>query len=441
MQLRTFVLATVLMGCCAASSAQERLTAPPESVKQAPLPLILDGETIPAPQGVDLPGFSLPELTDVALTNSPRLRRAWADAEQARGEMIQAGLYPNPRFDSGNPQTLGGASSVYTGGLTQEVVRGGKLKLDRAAAEQRFASLQMEYAGRRIELITEIRRQFIVGLAMQMRLDLLRNLLRISEQSEQTTENLLKAGESSTADVLLIRVERRKEAAAVQALEATVVGQKRQLAALAGVPGLDIERFYGDLNFALPAMDDAEFVRAVTSENPAVRSAAFDIARNRFLLQRAVVEPIPNVAVQAGGQYSLGQPHTQGVIGLYFDVPIWNRNQGGIRAAQAGLSGSVAELNSVQNDLVRRLADALSRYRAAENQINVYESGILPDSEESLTIVRRGFETGRYDVLRLLQAQRNYFESHLGYLEARENRSTAAADVAGLLQLEVMPSP
>lgn len=406
---------------------------------QIPSPAATQPELIPTPAGVDMPGFALQELTDIALANSPRLRRALADAEQARGEAVQAGMYPNPRFESGNPQQIGGAQSVYSGGITQQIVRGGKLKLSRAAAEQHFASLQMQYRAERLALITEVRKQFIAGLAQQMRLELLRSLLQVSHQSEQATENLLKAGEASTPDVLLIRVERRRAEAAVQSLEMLLAGQKRQMAYLVGVPDLTIDRFLGTLDFVIPQMDDEEFVRRVVSENPLVRAASFETGRSRFLVERAIAEPTPNLTVQSGGQYTVNQPRTQGLIGVYFDIPIWNRNQGGIRAAQADLSSAVAEVNNVQNDLARRLADALSRYRAAENQLAIIESGILPDTEESLQMVTNLYKNGRYDVLRLLQAQRSYFESRISHLEVLESRASAAAEVAGLLQLEVMP--
>lgn len=314
--------------------------APPDI---SPLPIVdqvpAQTEPVPTPQSE---GIGVQELTDIALAHSPRLRRAWAEAEQARGEAIQAGMYPNPRFESGNPQQLGGMQSVYSGGITQEVVRGGKLKLSRAAGEQRFAALRMQYVAERFALITEVRKQFIVGLGQQMRLEMLRKLFNISQQSEQATEHLIKAGEASTPDLLLIRVERRRTAASVQSLEMLLVGQKRQVALLVGLPDFVIERFAGDLRFLIPQMDDTEFVRQVVSENPLARSAGFEIDRSRYLVQRAIAEPTPNLTVQSGGQYTLNQPHTQGLMGVYFDIPIWNRNQGGIRAAQANLSGAAA---------------------------------------------------------------------------------------------------
>ena len=67
----------------------------------------------------------------MALANSPLLQRAEARVEQARGRVIQAGLYPNPRYDGGNPHQLGGSQSLYNTGITQPVVTGGQIAVGR----------------------------------------------------------------------------------------------------------------------------------------------------------------------------------------------------------------------------------------------------------------------------------------------------------------------
>src|SRR4051812_20515839 len=74
--------------------------------------------------------LSLDECVALALVSHPRLVEFNARISEAQGVAVQAGLYPNPRVDSGNPQTIGpNRTGVYTIGLTQEVVRGGKLQL------------------------------------------------------------------------------------------------------------------------------------------------------------------------------------------------------------------------------------------------------------------------------------------------------------------------
>ena len=101
---------------------------------------------LPAPVGY---GYTLARVTGLAMANSPVLRQAWARVEQARGLAIQAGLYPNPTKNSGNPNQLGGDNSLYSVGVTQEYGRAGKIRLNQAAAEQTARQANLDFIHQR----------------------------------------------------------------------------------------------------------------------------------------------------------------------------------------------------------------------------------------------------------------------------------------------------
>jgi hypothetical protein len=62
---------------------------------------------------------------------------------ETRGLAVQAGLYPNLRNDTCNPQQVAPTqNNFFTSGLTQEIVRDGKLKLRCASATN--VSLQVD---------------------------------------------------------------------------------------------------------------------------------------------------------------------------------------------------------------------------------------------------------------------------------------------------------
>src|ERR1700748_1829082 len=68
-------------------------------------------------------GMTLDECIAWAQMRHPKLFEAGFQIDQARGDAFQAGLYPNPRIDSGNPQTIGPkGTTVLTTGLTQNVI-------------------------------------------------------------------------------------------------------------------------------------------------------------------------------------------------------------------------------------------------------------------------------------------------------------------------------
>ncbi len=140
-----------------------------------------------------------------------------------------------------------------------------------------------------------------------------------------------------------------------------------------------------------------------------------------------------------GWQYNPYQGSNPAYMGVFFDLPIWNRNQGGIRSANANIAQAIAQYSTAQNDLLRQLAEALARYRSAQQQVEIFEQSILPDSRQTLSLVQQGYRQGQFDLVRLLEAQRGIVQANLDYIDALTARLTAAADVANWLQADQFP--
>jgi cobalt-zinc-cadmium efflux system outer membrane protein len=395
-------------------------------------------EQVAAPQA--LPGtFTLDRVTGLTLANSPVLRQAQARVQQAQGLAIQAGLYPNPQQNSGNPNQLGGNNSLYSAGITQEVVRANKIGLNQGAAEQAVRQAGLDYVRQRFEVLTAVRQQFYTLLATQRRLEMLRNILRVTQRSVEISTKLRDAEQANEADVLLLRMESNRIEVALRAAEYARTASARQLSAQIGLPNLVIDRVDGSLSTPLPDFDNPQELQFLLSRSSLVESARTDIARTQILLRRAEVEPIPNLILNGGYQWTVNQPHTQALVGMYFTIPIWDRNQGNIRAASANVQNSVAQLSSVQNDLTRQLAEAIGRYRGAARTVEIYDTSIVPDATKSLQLGERSLAAGQLDLLRLLQTQRLVYESNLDYINALQERLVSAAAIAGILQLEQFP--
>jgi len=398
-------------------------------------------EQVPAP--IPLPPvagqFSLQSVTALALGNSPVLRQGWARVEQSRGLAIQAGLYPNPTQNSGNPNQLGGDNSLYSVGVTQEVVRAGKIRLNRAAAEQAAQQAYLDFIARRFELLTTVRQLFFSRLAAERRVQVFSDLANLTDKSVETAEVLKAGGQITERDVLLLRIEAQRIEVAFRAAQYARIAAGQQLAASMGLPGLPIDRLDGDLTMRLPNFENAPERARLIATNSLVESARVDISRTQFLLRRAQVEPVPNLTLNSGYQWTVNQPHSQALVGLYFPIPIWDRNQGNIRAADANVRQSMAQVSVVQNQLTGQVAEALGRYRTAEATVELYERDILPAARKSLELAQEVLRAGELDTLRLLQTQRLVFESYLDYIAALQERLTAAANLAGLLQLDEFP--
>src|SRR5262249_19171812 len=148
---------------------------------------------------------------------------------------------------------------------------------------------------------------------------------------------------------------------------------------------------------------------------------------------------VPNVTV--GGGYSLD--NTDQTAGGQFNIetplPLWDRQQGTIREAQARFAAAQAAVASTANRLRRDTAEAFARYKAASRQVERLGREVLPRLQESLELLRRAYQAGSAQVTfsDLLMTEQELNTTRLTRAEARRWLWLAVADLQGLMQLDV----
>ena len=405
----------------------------------APLPPGLE----PIPPGNDLagPGSTLIELSDVAMANSPQVREAYDAFVAAQNRAYQASLYPNPTMGTASPQ-LTGNQSQYSAYVIQDVVTKNKIGLDTAAAERAAREAELNLVRARFDVLTMVRQRFYTALAMQQRVQVLEAMVSIARTSHRMSERLLAAGVGARGDVLLLQIELSRAEAELRNANILAETSRRQLAAATGIIDLPIERVKGDFAAPLPDYEVMAVERGVITRNANAQSAQVEVSRNQYLLRRAQVEPFPNVNMMGGYQYQgpgANSPVDQGIYQIQMVMPLWNRNQGNIRAASATVSASVAALGRVRTELANDAASAVGRYLTARQLAERYEKEILPSAVELQNISSQLYREGQIDFLRYLASQRALLDANLSYISAQMDRWVAAAEVASLLQSEQFP--
>lgn len=384
------------------------------------------------------PPRHLEEFETLALERHPAITRAWAEVRAAEGQAVQARLYPNPTLGFGVPQ-FAGDESQYNLTVTQEIVTGRKRQLSSATEWQnveraRFAVQQTEF-----QVLTTVRQQFYAVLAAQKRVEVLNQLVTVSQRSRDLGEAQVRVGDATRTDLLLLEIELNKAEVALMTATTALETRRAQLAAATGDRLLVVNEISGELEADLPAITIMDAQQEALLANARVAAAEAEIRRSQLALRRAVVEPVPTLEVMGGYQYQAQPIHDQATMQVNVSVPLWNRNQGNIRSARANVQRAQAERQEVTINLSNEVADALRRFQSAEQWVHRYRSAILPRSRESLELAQGLYEQGEIDFLRLLQTQRAMIEANLDYIDAQENRWTAAAELAGLLQLEQFP--
>jgi len=409
--------------------------------------LVAPPDNAPVESAVELPAdhahgpspATLPEFVDLAMRSHPKLRQALAAVEAARGKAVQARLYPNPVIAGFTPQAAG-EDSQWSGTVAQDIVTAGKLRLSQQAALREVQKAEYQLIRARFDVLLDVRRSFYALLVSQRRVEIYQLLLDIAKRSYEIGRQLAEAGEGTKADVLFWSIERDR--AEVRLLNASVFIEtgRRELAAAIGLPRADVGRLEADLFQRLPSFDLKALQEAVVQLNARPRAAEAEVARAQWALERAVVQPIPNVNLLGGYQRQVGgPPQDQGLAQVMMAVPLFDRNQGNIRAARADIASSRADLRTIELDLATQAAQAIANYRTAQRLVEWYEQYILPKARETVQLTQTLYGRGEVTFLSLLQAQRTLTETELAFVEAQADRWTGAVVIADLLQLQEFP--
>ena len=403
-------------------------------------------QPIPIEQGITIKTgagrLGLDDITRLALKDNPKLNQAAFAVEAARGRADQAGLYPNPVVTV-EGQEIGdrtGPGGVWTAPFfSQEVVTARKLRLSRAAASRDVDQAALRWQSQRFELLIAVRQGYFDALAVQRRAEILGELVQVAEKSVDMTRKLLEARQAARLDLLQMELELERIRAEREATLREIPAAFRRLAAAAGVSDLPLTPLVGALDAPLPEYDLEVAADVIRQSHPEALAARMGVDKAQLQLRRAQVERIPNVTVGAGYMRQNQNQSNDWGISVSLPVPLWNRNQGNIRAAQAQVGESVGEIARVENDLVERLATAHRDYAAARQRAERYRTAILPRAKETYELSLQAYRGGQFDYLKVLQAQRAMAEANLEYVKALGDAWKGASVMSGLLQEELWP--
>lgn len=379
---------------------------------------------------------TLADFEQLALTNHPALNAAAARLDAAQGAWWQAGLRPNPVIGySGQQLGAGGIAEQQGAFLGQTFVTGHKLQLQREAAAWQVQRAEFELEAARLRVLTDVRTAFYRLVVAQRRLELARRLVDISHQAVKAAEALYRGKEVSKADPLRAQVAEQEARIALTNAQKRFEAARRQLAAVTGINEDEIEDVDGSIDPAQWHFTWESQLAKLLDESPQLAAALAQVESARWRVERAYAEVVPNVEVQAVVQDDQGTGNTNANLQITLPLPLWNRNQGGIQEAFGQAVAAEQEVDRTILGLRSRLAAAFQRYETARQQVEQYSgpSGILAKAQQTLDLIRAGYEAGEFNVLELLAAQRTFFETNLAYLDALGALATAAAEIDGLL--------
>ena len=386
--------------------------------------------------------LTLTDLEQMAVEHNPTLTQAAAQVEAAQGRALQAGLRPNPTIgyegdEIGNSGTAGQQGAF----IDQVIVTGGKLRLTREKFRQEVSAMEAQALAQQYRVLNAVRMRYFELLARQRLLDVRVALLAIAEDAVKTSEELANVGQANRADLLQARIEARQERVGLENSRALYAAAWKELAALVGCPDLAPTGLAGSLDNQFFPIDLDAALSHLLEASPEVMAARSDVLRSQFALRREEIEPRPNVRVRVGTQYNFETGRQQALAQVGVTVPLFDRNQGNIRAAQAQFALAQAGVTRVELSLRQRFARAGAQYATARATAETYQKEILPEAREAFELYLKSFKDRRAAYPQVLIAQRNYFQASVDYIDAVQRQRRAEVAISGLLLVDGLQEP
>ena len=234
----------------------------------------------------------------------------------------------------------------------------------------------------------------------------------VQYQSDQ-----LQAGAAAGVDLLRTRMERDRVA-----LSAAQVDRTSENAAI------DFARETGSLNARTARLTDPleqehpveELpVAAAMESRPDLQAShvALNQAESDLRLQHA--NALPNLDLLAGYKRNSGADTLYAA--MQFDLPIFNRNQGGIASARANLQLAQDDLSSIRLVAASEIETALSDYKRDQNLVHSTVPGMEDRADQNEKIIAEAYRSGGEDLLRYLDAERALLETRVLAIQTWED--------------------
>lgn len=381
-------------------------------------------------------GLTVTAAVAQALEREPSLRATRSKVDAASGMKLQAGLRPNPTLLFSRQEEPAG-----TDNQTRIEIQW-PLDLFRKPGRVAVADREIEVARNAISdreriLAAEVRMAYGEVAAAIRALSVTEDLLAATDRQRALVSARVEQGAAPPLERDMLRVEvlRLQSDRVLQAgeVERRLVELKR-LIGLSPESPVKLAESIEQLDAAEQRATQAGTETAAVARRPDVLEAESRVAVADAHVDRARREGRTDVSLfgmymrtdagfpQRGFTDTGDLARVRGVFhyvagGAMVTLPLQNRNQGAVAAAQADRAGAASELEATRLRAQAELAAARTRDAHARQAVQAFGADAIPLATRNLETVRQTYELGRATLLDVLAEQRRYLDMQRAYTD------------------------
>lgn len=394
------------------------------------------------------------EIAAEVLRANPALRATSAEIDAARGDLTQAGLWPNPEADAEWVEgSVLGSRGDRSGslGFSQPVPIAGRIERARAVARSGVRIAKSDSDLLALQLVAEAQSTAVSVLALDRAIAARNEALEATQELSRISVRRFQAAETSEADVNLLAIELSSLEQERELLHLERTAALFTLNRLLNRPpdsSLEIE---DSLDSSLLGDHSVESLTAnALVARPDLRRLRSEATRARAEARLARAEVWEDWSVGAGyrrensaidsANLVLKDRDNLLAVGLRIPLPLWNRNQGRVASALARERSAEARLAAAEQATRAEVASAAERTARLRTLTEKFQVEALGRARRNVELLRRGYAQGLTPISDVVQGQRQLAETSarlaetLGALRRAEVDLETAAAASPLLQ-------
>jgi len=394
-------------------------------------------------------GKTADELVDIALANNGEVVALRKEAEAGEALIRQARLRANPSLEVSGTRQIGGMgdnSLMVQGALPLEL--GGRRGARIRVAERELEIRRQALAERERQLAAEVRGKFGESLAAILKLAFTEELLALAVQNFQLVSARVTEGRRPPLEQNMETVELNRIRATRETSEGAVevrLFELRNLVGLAPDTPLTLRGDLETLGSSLPPQIVAEqkalqsrpdLLGAIAVERLA--AARTEQARSEGRIDAEAMVgyqrmqsgfPLLGVDEATGALLPIEQRMNFFTFGVRLNLPVRNRNQGMVAAAQLDEEAARSRREFGELTIRREVAAAYARYNRAFRAMEIYRVGVRERAAENLDVVRQTYELGSKTLLDYIAEHHRFTEIENGYIDAQLEAYLALVEI------------
>jgi cobalt-zinc-cadmium efflux system outer membrane protein len=394
------------------------------------------------PNGATLDdGLSEEEAVLIALWNNAQFQASLTDLGIAHGDLVQAGLLPNPDVIYFFP--VPDKPFKYAFEFPLEALWLRPVRVSAAQREANRVCQQTTQLG--LNLIRDVRQAYADVLLAEGRREVAQEAVDLRSRVAELAAARLEAGDASPQEAATARIDQLLAAQDLVRAEHDVEFAEHRLRNLLGIG------------------DDSQQLRLVANEPPRAETAEAAALAGEAVATRPDILAAEESVAAAAERLRLAETSWFRLLGILdatsgrgtghefgpgfrATLPLFHTNDGLVLRSQSELERAVLQRQTLYDQIIMEVHQAHTRYRQALAEWEVLAGQVQPEAEAAIRRAGAAYREGDVPYVVVLETTRQLLDSRLraAQLEADLRRSWAELERSvgrRLEQREILPEP